>query len=162
MRELTIIAAIAQNRVIGLENKLCWHLPEDLAHFRALTHGCTVIMGRKTWESLPAFVRPLPGRENIVVSRQTDYTAAGACVVGSLAAAVQQASCAKVFVIGGAQLYQEAMPLATHLELTEVALSPAGDTFFPEIDPAAWAGCPYEKAVSVSGIEYAFVRYVRT
>ncbi|KVP17387.1 dihydrofolate reductase [Burkholderia ubonensis] len=162
MPELIVIAALARNRVIGRENGLCWHLPEDLARFRLLTRSHTVIMGRKTWESLPPAVRPLPGRQNIVVSRQADYCADGAQLASSLDAALALAEREKVFVIGGAQLYTQALPRADVLELTEVELSPEGDAIFPEFNARDWHVEVREDAVSQAGIQYAFVRYVRT
>jgi dihydrofolate reductase len=129
--ELVLIAAMGQNRVIGRDNQLCWHIPEDLARFRRFTAGEAVIMGRKTWESLPAAVRPLPGRQNVVVSRQPDYVAPGAQVANSLEAALALVDRERVFVIGGEQLYCLALPDADVLELTEVELAPPGDAFFP-------------------------------
>lgn len=158
---LTIIAARAANGVIGRNNSLCWYLPEDLARFKRLTAGHTVIMGRKTWESLPAGVRPLPGRQNIVVTRQPGYEAVGAQCAASLLDAIQLAASRQVFVIGGAQLYVEALPLADVLELTEVSLAPAGDTWFPVIDDSQWEITHCERAVSMQDISFAFVRYNR-
>lgn len=159
---LTIIAARAANGVIGRDNSLCWYLPEDLARFKRLTAGHAVIMGRKTWESLPAAVRPLPGRQNIVVTRQPGYAAVGAQCAASLPDAIQQAAGRHVFVIGGAQLYAEALPLADVLELTEVSLAPAGDAWFPVINESQWEIAHCERAVSAQDIAYAFVRYTRT
>lgn len=137
--ELILIAAVAQNRVIGRDNQLLWHIPADMAHFKTLTAGHTVIMGRKTWESLPPRFRPLPGRRNIVISRQPDYAAPGAEVSTSLEMALEKASTAKsAFIIGGEQIYVLALPLATRLEITEVALAPEGDAWFPEISAREW------------------------
>lgn len=137
--EIILIAAVAQNRVIGRDNQLLWHIPADMAHFKQLTAGQTVIMGRKTWESLPPRFRPLPGRRNIVITRQAAYPAEGAEVANSLEIALKMASTAKtVFIIGGEQIYRQALPLATQLEITEVALSPEGDAWFPEILPQDW------------------------
>lgn len=161
MAEVILIAALARNRVIGRDNRLCWHIPEDLARFRALTRQQTVIMGRKTWESLPASVRPLPGRQNIVVSRQQDYETAGAQLTASLEDAIRLAEREKVFIIGGAQLYTLALPHADVLELTEVDLSPDGDSFFPEFDACAWRVAVREDGTSQTGIPFAFVRYIR-
>src|SRR6185369_10604295 len=111
MPEIVVIAAVAKNRVIGRDNQLIWNIPEDMAHFKALTAGHTVIMGRKTWESLPPRFRPLPGRRNIVVSRQADYAAPGGEVAGSLENALALASTADTaFVIGGEQIYALALP----------------------------------------------------
>ena len=116
---LTLIAACARGGVIGIENRLPWHLPEDMKFFREATRGKPVIMGRKTWESLPDAFRPLPGRLNIVVSRNPDFHAAGGTVVGSLADALTAAGDAETaFVIGGAELYRQALPLADRLLLT--------------------------------------------
>lgn len=160
MAEVIIIAALADNRVIGLDNGLCWHIPEDLTRFRQLTAGNSVIMGRRTWDSLPASVRPLPGRENIVVSRRADYPAPGARVATSLQQALALASREKVYIIGGEQLYRIALPAAHALELTEVALSPAGDAHFPPLG-AEWHCTDRTPAVSRSGIPFAFSRYVK-
>ncbi|WP_371323349.1 dihydrofolate reductase [Dechloromonas sp. ZY10] len=142
--EIVIIAAVAQNRVIGKDNQLLWHLPEDMAHFKAMTSGRPVIMGRKTWESLPPRFRPLPGRRNIVISRQPDYAAPGAELADSLENAlfllstVDAADLSPAFVIGGEQIYRQAMTLADRLEITEVELQPEGDAWFPEISTVDW------------------------
>ena len=137
--EIVIIAAVAKNRVIGKDNRLLWNIPEDMAHFKALTTGQTVIMGRKTWDSLPERFRPLPNRRNIVISRQADYPAPGAEVATSLEIALNLASTAeRVFIIGGEQIYRQAMPIADRLEITEVDLEPEGDAWFPEVMPDCW------------------------
>ncbi len=139
MPEIVIIAAVAKNRVIGKDNTLIWNIPEDMAHFKALTSGQTVIMGRKTWESLPPRFRPLPGRRNIVISRQADFAAPGAELAASLEAALQLAAQAETaFIIGGEQIYRQAMDVADRLEITEVDLEPEGDAWFPAIDPKRW------------------------
>ena len=139
MPEIVIIAAVAKNRVIGKDNTLIWNIPEDMAHFKALTSGQTVIMGRKTWESLPPRFRPLPGRRNIVISRQPDFAAPGAELAASLEAALQLAAQAETaFIIGGEQIYRQAMDVADRLEITEVDLEPEGDAWFPAIDPKRW------------------------
>ena len=127
--------------MIGKDNRLLWNIPEDMAHFKALTAGHTVVMGRKTWESLPPRFRPLPGRRNIVISRQADYTAPGAEVADSLENALKLAStpgpaadsmvATTVFIIGGEQIYRQAMAVADRLEITEVDLEPEGDAWFP-------------------------------
>ncbi|MEF8717323.1 MAG: dihydrofolate reductase [Candidatus Accumulibacter necessarius] len=136
---ISLIAVVARNRAIGLNQKLLWHLPEDMRHFRAMTHGKPVIMGRKTWESLPAAFRPLPNRHNIVVSRNPAYRPSGATCASSLAEAIRLAGTAsEVFVIGGAELYRQTLPLANRLYLTEVAEDRAGDSFFPEVPLAEW------------------------
>ena len=136
---LSLIAAVASNGAIGKDNDLLWHDSRDQKHFRATTLGCPVIMGRRTWDSLPERFRPLPGRRNIVVTRNADWQAPGAEVAHSLAEALSlTADAAKVFVMGGGQLYAEALPLADELELTEVAASFEADTFFPDWDRAAF------------------------
>jgi dihydrofolate reductase len=158
---LTLIAAVARNGVIGIGNRLPWHLPADLKHFKALTTGHTVIMGRKTWESLPAKFRPLPGRRNIVVTRNAGYQAEGAVVTNSLPAALAAAESGEAFVIGGAELYVAAMPLANRLQLTEIEASIEGDTWFPAIDHRQWQEVARETHRDEAGLNYAFVTYQR-
>ena len=153
---LTLIAAVAQNRVIGNDNAMPWRLPEDLRRFKALTLGHPVIMGRKTWASLG---RPLPGRSNIVITRDRDFQAAGCIVAASLAAALDAcAGAEQAFVIGGAEIYALAMPMAARLEITEVRRDFAGDTCFPEINPNAWREVTREHHVGAD-FEYDFVTY---
>lgn len=139
---LAMIAALAQNRVIGLDNKMPWHLPADLKHFKAMTLGKPIVMGRKTWDSLG---RPLPGRLNLVVSRQPDLRLEGAETFDSLDAALARAEqwareqgATEMMLIGGAQLYEQALPLAQRLYLTRIAARPEGDAFFPAFDEAQW------------------------
>lgn len=157
MAEIVIIAAVARNRVIGKDNTLIWNIPADMAHFKALTTGQTVIMGRKTWESLPPRFRPLPGRRNIVITRQADYAALGAELADSLDTALDLvAGLQTAFVIGGEQIYRQAMAVADRLEITEVDLEPEGDAWFPDIPAAEW-----DKATTVPGDGYAFVTYRR-
>lgn len=134
MAEIVLIAAVARNGAIGRDNQLLWQIPEDMAHFRQLTAGQTVIMGRKTWESLPPRFRPLPGRRNIVISRQADYPATGAELAASLEAALALlGSTETAFIIGGEQIYRLAMPHAQRLEITHVDLAPEADAWFPGI-----------------------------
>ena len=174
MPEIVIIAAVAKNRVIGKDNQLLWNIPEDMAHFKALTAGHTVIMGRKTWESLPARFRPLPGRRNIVISRQSDYAAPGAEVADSLKNALELVSTATkgsakptegsarpttAFIIGGEQIYTQAMELADRLEITEVDLEPEGDAWFPEISTVNWQITAKNTPPSSSGPGFSFVTY---
>lgn len=159
---LTLIAAVARNGVIGRDNCLPWHLPADLKHFKALTTGHAVIMGRKTWESLPEKFRPLPGRQNIVVTRNAGYAATGATVANSLADAVAAANGSEAFVIGGAELYQAALPLADRLELTEISRDYEGDTFFPARDATQWREMAREAQLDDTGLGYAFVSYARS
>lgn len=157
MTEIVIIAAVAKNRVIGKDNRLLWNIPEDMAHFKALTAGHPVIMGRKTWESLPPRFRPLPGRRNIVISRQADYDAPGAEVAESLEIALKKASTvALAFVIGGEQIYRQAMAVADRLEITEVDLDPEGDAWFPEIAAGDW-----ENTATTAGTGFSFLTYRR-
>lgn len=139
---LILIAAVGSNRAIGRGNALLWHLPQDMAHFKALTAGQTVLMGRRTWESLPPRYRPLPGRRNIVISRTPDYRVTGAEVAASLPAALALARLSphgdRVFVIGGGEIYAQSLPLAEQLILTEVDDAPAADTFFPMLNAGEW------------------------
>jgi len=160
--EIVIIAAVARNRVIGKDNRLLWNIPEDMAHFKALTAGHTVIMGRKTWESLPPRFRPLPGRRNIVISRQADYAAPGAELANSLENALKLASTvASVFVIGGEQIYRQAMAIADRLEITEVDLEPDGDAWFPEIDAVDWRETAKTTPPAPADTGFSFVTYRR-
>ena len=159
---LALIAAVARNRVIGIDNRLPWHLPEDMKFFRETTRGKPVIMGRKTWESLPDAFRPLPGRHNIVVSRNPQFHAPGATVTGGLSEALTATGdAALAFLIGGAALYLEALPRADRLVLTEIDRDFAGDAHFPAIDPNAWEEVSRESHVAESGLPFAFVTYTR-
>lgn len=133
---LSQIVAIGRNRVIGAGNALPWRLPDDLAHFKRLTLGKPVLMGRKTWESLG---RPLPGRDNLVITRNPGYHAAGARVFASIDTALAACSDApEIMLIGGAELYAQTLPICDRLYLTEVDAAPDGDAFFPALDPADW------------------------
>jgi dihydrofolate reductase len=162
MPVLTLIAAVARNSVIGIDNRLPWHLPADLRHFKALTLGHTVIMGRKTWESLPANFRPLPGRRNIVVTRNGAYQAEGAAIAAALPAALLVADKDEAFVIGGAELYAAALPLADRLQVTEIDSDFEGDTLFPVIDPMQWRETSRDTHHdAAAGLNYAFVTYRR-
>ena len=162
MPTLSMIAALANNNVIGHHNTLPWHLPEDLKHFREITQGKTVIMGRKTWDSLPPKFRPLPGRRNIVVSRNRALRLDGAEVVGSLEAAqALLGSAEEAIIIGGAELYRQALALANRLYLTRIDADFAGDAFFPALDAADWIELSRTPAVSAEGLRYAFLRMER-
>ena len=157
-----LIFARASNGVIGRDGKLPWHLPEDLAHFKRTTLGCPVIMGRKTWDSLPPRFRPLPGRLNIVVTRNAAWAAEGALAAPSLHAA--RALCppdSDAWVIGGAQIYAQALPLASSVVLTEIAQAFEGDAFAPELGPE-WRETQRASHVSASGLPFAFVNLTRT
>ena len=159
---LTLIAAVARNGVIGIDQRLPWRLPADLKRFKALTLGHSVIMGRKTWESLPTNFRPLPGRRNIVVTRDASYRAAGATIVHSLPAAITAAGHGEAFIIGGAELYAAALPLADSLQLTEIDATFEGDTHFPAVAPREWREAAREGHRDEAGLGYAFVTYERT
>ncbi|OGG39877.1 hypothetical protein A2118_00090 [Candidatus Kaiserbacteria bacterium GWA2_50_9] len=132
---ISLIAATGKNRELGFQGELLWHLPDDMRRFKELTMGHPVIMGRKTWESLPERFRPLPERTNIVVTRQTGYEAMGATVADSFedarTAAARAAGADEIFVIGGGELYREALPFANRLYLTLVDADADADTFFP-------------------------------
>ncbi len=159
---VALIAAVAANGVIGAHNRLPWRLAEDLKRFRALTVGHAVIMGRKTWESLP---RALPQRQNIVVTRQRDYAAAGAEVAGSFTAALAVVHLPEpVFCIGGGELYRIALPFATTLHLTEIARDFEGDARFPPFERGDWRETAREEhpASDPDGFAYAYVTYERT
>ncbi len=158
---VALIAAIAQNGVIGVDNRLPWRLPDDLRRFRALTTGHSIIMGRKTWESIG---KPLPDRQNIVVSRQRDFHAPGADVVTSLDAALAAARLPDpVFVIGGEALYREALPLASDLYVTEIHRDFQGDARFPGYARSAWRETARElrRAETADGFDFAFTRFER-
>ena len=152
-----LVAAVAANGVIGRTGQLPWHLPEDLRHFKRLTLGHPIIMGRRTWESLGDL---LPGREHIVVTRTPGYEAAGAAVAGSLDAAL--ALCAGepvVFVIGGRELFAEALPLAAGLVITEIHRDYQGDTWFPPYDRSRWRETQREPHTAADGTKFDFVLY---
>ena len=159
---LSLIAAIARNRVIGNDNQLLWHLPGDMRHFRETTRGKPVIMGRNTWESLPEKFRPLPGRLNIVVSRNPAYAAPGATLVTSLEDALKQVDSAdEAFVIGGADLYRQALPCAERLYLTEIDAEFSGDAFFPEVSEQEWQEVSRRAQEGDALPAFSFVTYQR-
>ena len=160
-KPLALIVAVARNGVIGRDGALPWRLPEDLRRFRALTTGHSIVMGRRTWESLS---RALPGRQNIVVTRHAGFTAEGALVVHSLDAALAAATCPEpAFCIGGAEIYRAAVPIADTAYVTEIARDFAGDTTFPPLDRAQWRETARETHTSAGpdALEYAFVTYER-
>ncbi|HET8560011.1 MAG TPA: dihydrofolate reductase [Marmoricola sp.] len=136
-RRVVLVAALADNRVIGDHGRIPWRIPEDFAHFKRETLGHTLVMGRATWDSIG---RPLPGRTTIVVTRDSSWRADGALVAHSLAEALEIASGLEgdIVVAGGGQVYEQALPLATHQVLTEVHLRPEGDAFYPELDASEW------------------------
>lgn len=154
-----LLVAVASNGIIGAKGKLPWHLPEDLQHFKRLTMGHPVIMGRRTWESLKG---PLPGRENIVVTRTPGYQAPGAAVATSLESAL--ALCAGepiAFVIGGSGLFAESLPAADGLVVTEIHKDFPGDTWFPPYDRSRWRESQREAHTAADGTRFDFVLYER-
>ncbi|HYJ55764.1 MAG TPA: dihydrofolate reductase [Mycobacterium sp.] len=157
--KVNLIWAQSSSGVIGRDNAIPWRVPEDMARFKELTMDHTVIMGRLTWESLPAKFRPLPGRRNVVVSRQAGYPAEGADVVGSL----EDAPLDEAWVIGGSQIYGLALPLATRCEVTEVDVDlrlEDEDALAPVLDDS-WIGTEGDWHDSSSGLRYRFYSYVR-
>jgi dihydrofolate reductase len=163
--QINLIWAQAHHRVIGLNGTMPWHLSEDLAHFKRTTLGCPVIMGRKTWDSLPARFRPLPGRTNLVLTRQADWHEPGVLQSSDLQDALSLLSGmnpqpAAVWVIGGAQIYAQALPLAHTVVITEIDADIAGDTFAPKLD-AEWREVLRESHLSSTGLAFSFVTYTR-
>ena len=156
---ITIIAAIANNNALGINNKLIWHLPEDLKRFKRVTNGHHVIMGRKTFESLG---KPLPNRTTIIITRNKNYKANNCIVVNSLDEALKNAKQDKnPFILGGAEIYKLAMPIADKLDLTIVHYEFEADAFFPEIDTSIWKETSREKfkADEMNKYDYSFVTY---
>lgn len=154
-----LLVAVAANGIIGANGQLPWHLPEDLQHFKRLTMGHPVIMGRRTWESLKG---PLPGRENIVVTRTQGYDAPGAALAASLEAAL--ALCAGepvAFVIGGSRLFEESLPIADGLVVTEIHKDFEGDTWMPQYDRSRWRESQREAHTAADGTRFDFVLYER-
>jgi dihydrofolate reductase len=158
-QNINMIFARAANGVIGKDGVMPWHLPEDLAHFKRLTQGWPVIMGRKTWNSLPPRFRPLPGRTNIVITRQTGWKESGAQAAPSLAHALELCKGSpEVWIIGGAQIYALAEPLAQRVEATEIAQDFEGDAFAPVLG-AGWVEIARDNQVSSTGLKFSFVTY---
>ncbi|MBQ3208273.1 MAG: dihydrofolate reductase [Alistipes sp.] len=151
---ISIIVAVAKNGVIGDKNALLWHLREDMIHFRTTTSGHPVVMGRKTFDSIG---RPLPKRTNVVITRDTNLTIEGCTVVHSLEEAVALFDPSEeVFIIGGAQIYRQAMPLADRIYLTVIDKPYEGDTSFPEIDYSVWRECNREDFARGEAFEHPF------
>ena len=158
-RVITIIAAISENRVLGKDNKLIWHLPEDLKRFKQFTSGHSIIMGRKTFESLP---KALPDRHNIVVTKNKEFSAEGVTVCHSLVEAINASGDdLQPFIIGGGQIYQLAIELADKIELTKIFKSFEGDVFFPKIDSKLWH-LDKEEQHDHSSLKYAYQTYLKT
>jgi dihydrofolate reductase len=162
VKRLHLIFARAANGVIGKDGGLPWHLPEDMAHFKRLTSGHPVIMGRKTWDSLPSKFRPLPGRTNIVVTRQPSWQAQGAVRAASLEDALALCPAgADAWVIGGAEIYREALPLAHTAVVTEIDADFEGDAHAPQFGPQ-WRETGREAHTAGSGLAFSFVTYENT
>jgi len=160
--KLVVIAAVARNGAIGKGNALLWRLPADLQHFKRTTLGAPVVMGRKTWDSLPAAFRPLPGRRNLVVTRNPQWQAGGAEALPSLDAALQTLqSEARVFVIGGGELYAQALPHADEIALTEIDADFDGDVFFPRWPRDDFIEAARDSHTSDAGWRYHWVTYQR-
>ena len=163
--EIALIYACASNGVIGKDGHMPWHLPEDLAHFKTLTSGAPVIMGRKTWDSLPPRFRPLPGRSNIVITRQTDWHETGAQCASSLRQALsiaEQTQATTAWILGGAQIYAQALPLAQRVEMTLIEQDFDGDALAPTLAPTDWKERSRHTHMSSTGLRYHFVRWQRT
>lgn len=158
--KISLIAAASENNVIGKNGKLAWCLPADLKHFRELTKGHPVIMGRKTYESIG---RPLPGRMNIVVTRRDNVKIEGCTVVRSLNEALQASETSEAFVIGGGEIYKQSLPLASRIYLTRVHAMVEGDVIFPEIDSREWSEISHERheADAENPHPYTFLVYER-
>jgi dihydrofolate reductase len=160
--KLGVIYARSRNGVIGKDNTLPWRLPEDLAHFKRTTLGCPVIMGRKTWDSLPPKFRPLPGRRNIVVTRQPDWQGEGAVRASSLQEALVLCDGApQAWVTGGAELFRQALPLADTAEVTVIDADFEGDSLAPELGPE-WHEVARAPQVSAAGLPFVFITYRKT
>ena len=158
-KRLSLIVAMTPERVIGRDGDLPWHLSADLKHFKATTMGKPVVMGRKTYESIG---RPLPGRHNIVITRSQDFAADGLTIVHSLDDALLAAGDApEIMIIGGAQLYETALPMSDRLYLTQISTKIAGDTFFPEMDWTQWRLIERSATQSSEGVSFFFAVYDR-
>ncbi|PIT21105.1 dihydrofolate reductase [Snodgrassella communis] len=159
--KITLVAALADNNCIGENNRIPWHVPEDFEFFKNYTMGKPVVMGRKTWESLPK--KPLTGRPNYVISRQQEQQFSGAILCHNIEEAIQQlADCLEIIIMGGAQIYAQAMPLATDLRLTRIHVSVIGDTFFPAINANEWQQIESSSHISSkNNIAYDLQHFVR-
>ena len=159
---VALVAAVARGGVIGRDSGIPWRLPEDMQRFRALTMGHPVVMGRRTWESLPDQFRPLPGRGNVVITRNSDWSAQGADRAGSFEDALRLLEGEPtVFVIGGGEIYAAALPSADELLLTEIDAEIEGDTYFPSWDRDDFDEVAREEHVSADGVPFSFVTYER-
>jgi dihydrofolate reductase len=160
MSTISLVVAVARNGVIGHCNGIPWHIPADLKRFKALTMGKPIIMGRKTWDSLPK--KPLPGRLNIVVTRSRDFRTDGALVAHTVEQAIALAGAADdIMVIGGEAIFAAALPVADTIHMTQVAASPEGDVFMPLIDRAHWREVASDGPYDADGLRYSFVTLKR-
>lgn len=165
---VSIIVAVSENNVIGKDNSLIWHLPADMKFFKEKTTGHCIITGRKNYESIPEKFRPLPNRTNIVITRQKNYIAPGAIVVGSLEEAFEKnlqigADADEVFIIGGAEIFKQSMHLVDKLYITRIHHNFDGDVFFPDIDPKYWREIKHIdfNADEKNKYNYSFIEYVK-
>jgi dihydrofolate reductase len=162
MTHISFVVARARNGVIGRDNAIPWRIPEDMRRFKAITMGKPLIMGRKTWESLPK--KPLPGRTNIVITRDKTFAAAGAVVVLGIEDALARARTEnpeEIAIIGGAEIYAAFLPLATRIHLTEIGADIAGDAFMPDFNPREWREIAREAHTTPEGLPYAYVTLER-
>jgi dihydrofolate reductase len=159
-KTITLIAAMGNNRAIGLDGRMPWHLPAELHHFKKATMGKAIVMGRKTWQSIG---RPLPGRQNIVISRNHGFIAEGADVCESLEAAIEISKAAEIMVIGGGQLYAAALPLAQRMILTLIDIEPEADTWFPKWDEGHWQQTEeqYFQVDENNKLTYRIMKFIR-
>ena len=157
---ISLIVAKSNNNVIGKNNQLIWHLPADLKHFKTITMGHTVVMGRKTYESM---MKPLPGRTNVVITRQDNYHPERVIIKPSLEDALKDLEGGEVFIIGGGEIFKQAMALANKLYITEIHANFEGDTFFPEINPDEWVKTDIENHLKdeKNPYDYTYITYVR-
>lgn len=159
---IVLVLAMSDNGVIGDRGTIPWRIPEDMKRFKALTIGKPIIMGRRTWDSFPR--KPLPGRSNIVITRDPSWRAPGAVTVHSLGEALEKARSenpSEIAVIGGALIYNAALPLAARVELTEVHVTTSGDTHFPAFEKSAWRETAREEHTTADGLRYSFVTLER-
>ncbi len=158
---ISLIVAMGSNNAIGKDGQLLWLLPEDLRYFKKVTEGKNVLMGRKTWESIPDKFRPLAKRKNIVISRNLTFVAEGAICVNSMQEALQQTDSEEVFIIGGGKIYQESLPFADKLYVTQVFMPFKADTFFPVFTKDDWEEIERQKQQEEHALRYEFVVYQR-
>ena len=159
MKEIVLVAALSENHAIGKDNQLLWHLPEDLKRFRAMTLGHTVVMGRKTFDSIG---KPLPKRKNVILTRNTDWSHPEVSVYNDMEKAIAACADETLMILGGAEIYAQSMPFADRLELTHVLSHFEGDAYFPAIDENIWEAEHGErKTDAASGISYTFSKWLR-